>query len=299
MEHYEIAIIGGSAAGLAAAQTCGRSARNTIVFDTQEPRNKPAAHAHNLFTRDGVPPAELLAIGREELKTYPSVVISHDKVINAFKEGASFLLETASGKKISARAIILAMGVKDILPPIEGAQELWGTRIVHCPYCHGWELKDTAVALIGDGEMAYEMAPMIYHLNKDLTILTNGGAPVPVDLGHKGITIINTPITKIAAAGEGIAITFTDGLVLNKAAAYLRVKELAFNNALAIQLGCALTEVGSVIVDEFKQTTIPNVWAAGDLAHPGMHQVSIAAAGGHLAAAMCTRQLNKEDFERE
>jgi thioredoxin reductase len=298
MEHYEIAIIGGSSAGLAAAQTCGRSARNTIVFDTQEPRNKPAAHAHNLFTRDGIPPSALLAIGREELKTYPSVVLRNDKVINVSRQEGAFLLETASAKQISARAIILATGVKDILPPIAGAQELWGSRIVHCPYCHGWEIKDTPVALIAEGDFAYEMAPLIYHLNKDLTILTNGGTPLPVDLSHKGITIINTPIAKIAAAGEGIAITFTDGVVINKTAAYLRVKELAFNNALAIQLGCELTEAGSVKVDEFKQTSIPNVWAAGDLAHPGMHQVSIAAAGGHLAAAMCTKQLNKEDFER-
>jgi thioredoxin reductase len=297
MEHYEIAIIGGSSAGLAAAQTCGRVARNTIVFDTREPRNKPAAHAHNFFTRDGIPPAELLAIGREELKTYPSVVISNDKVIHASKEGTSFLLETAYGKQVRVRGVILATGVKDVLPPIEGVQELWGTHIVHCPYCHGWELKNTPIALIAEGEIAAEMAPMIYHLNKDLTILTNGGASI--DLSHKGIQTINTPISKIVAANEGINITFADGSSIHKAGAYLKVKELIFNNTLAIQLGCALTEAGSVVVDEFKQTTIPNVWAAGDLAHPGMHQVSVAAAGGHLAAAMCTRQFNKEDFERE
>ena len=297
MEHYEIAIIGGSAAGLAAAQTAGRLARKTIVFDTKENRNKPAAHAHNFFTRDGVPPSELLAIGREELKTYPSVAISYNKVINAAKQGEFFLLDTASGVQITARAIILATGVKDILPPIEGVAELWGSRIVHCPFCHGWEFKDTPVALISEGEAAYEMAPIIYHLNKDLTVLTNGGAPLPVDVSHKGITVISTPITKITAAGDGIDISFTDGTVIHKTAAYLKAKELLFNNALAVQLGCELTESGSVKVDEYKQTTIPNVWVAGDLSHPGMHQVSMAAATGHLAAAMCTRQLNKEDFE--
>lgn len=298
MEHYEIAIIGGSSAGLAAAQTCGRLARNTVVFDTQEPRNKPTAHAHNFFTRDGIPPAELLAIGREELKTYPSVVIRQDKVVRAAKEGTSFLLETASGKQVTARAIILATGVKDILPPIAGAWELWGTRVVHCPYCHGWEIRDKPVAMIAEGDIAYEMAINIYHLNNDLTILTNGGVPLPQDLSHKGIIVIDTPIAKIAAAGEGIDINFTDGTTIHKTAAYLRVKEVAFNNTLAVQLGCELTEAGSVKVDELKQTTIPNVWAAGDIAHPFMHQVSLAASGGHLAAAMCTKQLNKEDFER-
>lgn len=299
MEHYEIAIIGGSSAGLAAAQTCGRLARKTIVFDTGENRNKPTAHAHNFFTRDGIAPSELLAIGREELKTYPSVIISHHKIINASKQGADFLLETAEGKQFSAHNVILATGVKDVLPPIEGVQELWGTRIVHCPFCHGWELKDEPIALIAEGEVAYEMAVMINHLNKDMTILSNGGAPLPKDLSHKGIQVIDTPITKISAAGEGIDIRFADGSILHKTAAYLKSKELAFNNALAIQLGCELTEAGSVKVDEYKQTSIPNVWAAGDLSHPGMHQVSMAAAGGHLAAAMCIRQLNKEDFERE
>jgi thioredoxin reductase len=299
MEHYDIAIIGGSAAGLSAAQTCGRLARKTIVFDTKENRNKPAAHAHNFFTRDGIPPSELLAIGREELKTYPSVAISYNKVINAAKQEEFFLLDTASGVQITARAIILATGVKDILPPIEGVEELWGSRIVHCPFCHGWELKDTPVALIAEGEVAYDMSTIIYHLNKDLTILTNGGAAPPVDVSHKGIKVINTHITKITAAGEGIDIKFADDTVIHKAAAYLRVKEVLFNSALAVQLGCELTEAGSVKVDEYKQTTIPNVWAVGDLSHPGLHQVSSAAAGGHMAAAMCTKQLNKEDFERQ
>ncbi|SFE17684.1 Thioredoxin reductase [Chitinophaga sp. CF118] len=298
MEHYDIAIIGGSSAGLAAAQTSGRSVRRTIVFDTQEPRNKPAAHAHNFFTRDGMPPAELLAIAREEIKTYPSVAISYDKVINASKQKDHFLLETASGTQVTARGIILATGVKDILPPIEGAKELWGSRIVHCPYCHGWEIKDTPVALIASGEAAYEMAILIYHLNKDLTILTNGGEALLADINSKGITIIDTPIEKIAAAGEGIVITFTNGTAISKTAAYMKVESLAFNSALAVQLGCELTEAGSVKVDEYYQTTIPGVWAAGDLSHPGLHQISIAAAGGHLAAVMCSKQLNREDFER-
>jgi thioredoxin reductase len=299
MEHFEIAIIGGSSAGLAAGQTCGRMVRNTVIFDTQEPRNKPAPHAHNIFTRDGMSPLEILAIAREELKKYTTVQIRQDKVVKATKQEADFLLETASGKQVTARAVILATGVRDILPPIEGAKELWGTSIVHCPYCHGYELKDTAVALIAGGDIAYEMAPMIYHLNKDLTILTNGGLPVPKDLSHKGIKVIDTPIAKIAAEGEGVAITFTNGKVLHKAAAYLRVKEMAFNNELAKQLGCELAEDGSVKVDDFKQSTIPNVWIAGDLAFPSMSQVIAAAAGGHLAAAMCTKQLNKEDFERK
>lgn len=291
----DTAIIGGASAGLAAAMTLGRSARKAIVFDTAEPRNRPAAHAHNFLTQDGTPPSEILAIGRRQLQQYPSVQIEQDKVISATKIGAHFQLETASGKQITARSIILATGVKDILPDIEGVEKLWGNRVVHCPYCHGWEMRNQPIAIIANGEDALHLVPMVHNLNKDIVILTNGKSTI---LEKLPVPVIEKNIRRMEEEGEGIKITFADGSTLSKAGAYLRVAGLRFHTALAEQLGCELTEAGSVKVDAMYQTTVPSVFAAGDVSHPGHHQVSMAVAGGHTAGAACNRMLCVEDFER-
>lgn len=290
----DTAIIGGASAGLAAALTLGRSARRTIVFDTGAPRNLPAAHAQNFFTRDGTPPLEILAIGREQLRIYPSVEIMQDKVTAAVKKDGHFQLSTASGKQITARSIILATGVKDVLPDIEGVKNLWGNKIIHCPYCHGWENKDKPVAIVANGEDAFHYAMMVHNLNKELVILTNGKSTIPEKLP---ITVIEKVIQRMEEDGEGLKITFADGSTLHKAAVYMRGK-VVFQNELAQQLGCELTEAGSVKVDASYQSTIPYVFAAGDLSHPGLHQVSVAATGGHIAAAVCNGMLCKEDFEK-
>lgn len=290
----DTAIIGGASAGLAAALTLGRCTRRTIVFDTGAPRNLPAAHAQNFFTRDGTPPLEILAIGREQLRIYPSVEIVQDKVITAEKKEGHFLLGTASGQQFTTRSIILATGVKDVLPDIEGVQKLWGNKIIHCPYCHGWENKDTPVAIVVNGEDAFHITMMVHNLNKDLVVLTNGKSTIPEKLP---VTVIEKVIQRMEEDGEGLKITFADGSTLHKAAAYMRGKVM-FHNELAQQLGCELTEAGSVKVDATYQTTVPYVFAAGDLSHPGLHQVSVASTGGHIAAAVCNGMLCKEDFEK-
>lgn len=292
---FDTAIIGGASAGLAAALTLGRSARKTVVFDTGAPRNRPAAHAHNFFTRDGVPPSEILAIGREQLKPYPSVQLMREEVISAEKDGAHFQLKTASGKQFSARSIILATGVKDILPDIEGVAALWGNRVIHCPYCHGWEMKDQPVAIIANGEDAAHLAALVCNLNKDVVILTNGKSTIEERMP---VPVIEKTILKMEEDNDQMKITFSDGSSIYKGAAYLKVVRVDFRNALAQQLGCELQEGGAVKVDNMFQTTVPGVFAAGDLSHPGLHQVSIAAAGGHTAAAVCNRMLSMEDFAK-
>lgn len=292
---FDTAIIGGASAGLAAALTLGRSARKTVVFDTGAPRNRPAAHAHNFFTRDGVPPSEILAIGREQLKPYPSVQLMQEEVISAEKNGTHFQLKTASGKLFNARSIILATGVKDILPDIEGVAALWGNRIIHCPYCHGWEVRDQPVAIIANGEDAAHLAAMVRNLNKDVVILTNGKSTIE---GKMPIPVIEKTIRKVEEDNDQIKITFTDGSSVHKHAAYLKAVRLDFRNALAQQLGCELQEGGAVKVDPMFKTTVPGVFAAGDLSHPGFHQISMAAAGGHAAAAVCNGMLSMEDFAK-
>lgn len=301
IQQFEVAIIGGASAGLSAALILGRSARKTVVFDTGEPRNRPAAHAHNVFTRDGVSPLEILATAKEQLKAYPSVTNVEERVITAAKEDGVFRLETASGAYI-VRKVILATGVKDILPEIEGIQALWGNKVIHCPYCHGWEVRNTPIAFIANDEAAAHQIPLIYNLNKDLTIFTNGKSAFSAEQREKfhkwGIGCIETPVTAIKDTTEGIRITLADGAVHDKHAAYVKPLRLQFHNELAVQLGCELDESGAIKVDELQQTTIPGVFATGDVSHPMMHQVMAAAAGGIKAGALCNAQISAEDFDK-
>lgn len=302
IQPFDVAIIGGASAGLSAALILGRSARKTVVFDTGDPRNKPAAHAHNVFTRDGVSPLEILAIGREQLKAYPSVSIVQEKVITTAREDGVFRLETASGGIFTARKIILATGLKDILPDIKGIQALWGDKVIHCPYCHGWEVRNSPVALIGNDDIAYHQTTLIYNLNKDLTIFTNGKATFSAEqqakLQERGVGLIETPVTAIEDDADGIRLILADGTVHHKKASYVKAVGFHFHNELAVQLGCELEEGGAIKVDEFQQTTVPDVMAAGDVSHPMMHMVMTAAAGGIRAGAFCNGQMAKDEFEK-
>ena len=298
----EVAVIGGSTAGLSVALTLGRSGRETIVFDTGTPRNKPARHAHNIFTRDGTPPLELLRIGREQLQPYPSVSFREMAITSVVAENGAFLLQSSQGETFRARRVIIATGVRDQLPDIPGIAGLWGNKVIHCPYCHGWEVKGEPVAILGNGELAYESAAMLSNWHKDITICT-GGAPefTPEQEQHlqrNGINVLPSPIQKIEDIPGGITITLTDGTALRKGAAYIRASKLDFQNELAIQLGCELSERGAIKVNGFFATTVPGVFAAGDVASDGHHQVAMGAAGGHTAGAACNNGLAKESFER-
>jgi thioredoxin reductase len=299
---YEVAIIGGASAGLSAALTMGRSNRKTVVFDTGSPRNKPAPHAHNLFTRDGTSPLELLRIGREQLQQYTTVSFVNKKVIKAEKRANRFVLTTEDGTETAVRRVILATGVIDVLPEINGFKALWGTKIIHCPYCHGWEVKDQPVGLIMNGEQALHMAIMINHWNKDLRIFTNGPSEIEVEgrkwLKNKGIEVIETPIAALVDDSKGVLMKLNDGTQVVVTAVYSKGARLHFNNELAAQLGCALTVEGAIVVDEMNLSSILGVFAVGDVAHPQLHQVIMAAAGGAKAGAACNNGLIMEDYEQ-
>ena len=300
---YEAAIVGGSSAGLAAALTLGRFGRRAIVFDSGTPRNKPAAHAHNFFTRDGEPPAELLRIGREQLKPYPSVVLQPLSITTAEKTPGGFLLTASGGERFATQKIIIATGVKDVMPAIDGMAELWGQSVFHCPYCHGWEVKGEPVAIIANGDNAWHFAQIVSALNKDILFLTNGPSTLSEEqtgkLRRKGFSIIETPVSAIQKENGGIRIVLANGESVYRKAAYYRAENLHYHTELAEQLGCELSEAGSVVVNGMFETSVPGVFAAGDVSHDRLHQVSMAAAGGHTAAAACNGQLCAEYFEKE
>lgn len=300
---FEVAVIGGSTGGLSAALALGRSERKTIVFDTGAPRNRFSPHAHNFFTRDGTSPLELLKIGRAQLEQYTSVAFKNSKVINAEEDNGLFKLTTDEGDQFVVRRIVLATGLIDILPEIEGFSELWGKKIIHCPYCHGWEARNQPLAIMMNGKMAHHMAVLVNHWNEDLKIFTNGSGEIDEeDLQYwsaRNIEVIDTPVLRLTDTSEGIDMELSDGRRFSFFSVYSHAERYQFNNELAIQLGCNISEEGAIVVEESKLTSVKGIFAVGDVSHPTMHQVAFAAAGGNLAGITCNNSLIKEDHERK
>ncbi len=295
---YEVAVAGGSTAGLSAALTLGRTMRKTIVLDAGAPRNRFASHAHNFFTRDNTPPQELLRIAREQLQPYDTVRLEQGFVTTARKTDDGFLLTTDDGREFSAKKLVLATGLQDDLADIPGLKELWGNRVIHCPYCHGFEVRRRPVCVIANGEAAEHFGITLSNWHSDITFLTNGDSQISPEatakFKEKGFQIKTAPVKDLSAQGEGVKITLGDGEVLETGAVYYRPQKLVYGNSLAEQLGCEISPEGVVTVTPLFETTVPGVFAAGDLTHPGLHQLYMAAMGGHLAGTNANRQLTQE-----
>ncbi|HEX2516102.1 MAG TPA: NAD(P)/FAD-dependent oxidoreductase [Chloroflexota bacterium] len=174
MEAYDVVVVGGSIAGLSAALVLGRARRRVLVCDAGRPRNAVSAGVHGFFTRDGTPPAELLRLGREELAPYHTVQLREVQVSGAAREGDGFRVDLADGSPVHGRRLVLASGVLDELPAVPGLRELWGRGVYHCPYCHGWEVRDRPVAIYARGAVGLEFATMVRQWSRDLLLLTDG-----------------------------------------------------------------------------------------------------------------------------
>lgn len=297
---YEVAVVGGSHAGLAAAHTLGRSKRRTIVFDTGRPRNVAAFHSHNFSGREGESPVQLRAAAYRNLQLFPHVKLVQKAITHATVSTAGYQLTVAGNEAITVRKIILATGVTDHLPPIEGLAELWGRKVFHCTYCHGWEARDQRALVLVKGVIAWEVAMTISQWNHQLTFLLNGSAIEDTtkkeQLLQRGWQLIQTPVVRVTEYEGGVAVWLADGQMVTGPVAFSKPVRVQFNNELAGMLGCELSKSGSVLTDAGMQTSIRGVFAAGDLSHPGYHQVSEAISTGHKAAAFCNNQLCMEDF---
>lgn len=294
----DVVIVGGGAAGLSAALVLGRSRRRTLVVDEGMPRNAPSPAAHSLFTRDGTPPAELSRIAREQLVPYDTVQLRQGRATAVRREGDAFAVVLADGSEAVGRRIVLALGVRDILPDIDGVGALWGRGVLHCPYCHGWEVRDEPLALYADGATAMEMAPLLLQWSRDVLLCTGG----PDRLGDKdretllglGVRITDAPVQRLEGDEHLERIVFADGSAETRRALFLRPAQV-LSSDLPIQLGCELTEAGHIRVGADRQTSIPGVYAAGDATTP-LQQIVVAAASGAEAAMMLNRDLIRADL---
>jgi thioredoxin reductase len=296
---YEVAVIGGSHAGLAAAHTLGRSKRKTIVFDTGAPRNSAAERLYNFSAGDGASPHELRAMAFSRLRLFDHVRHVPLGVTSVSVLAAGYQL-TAGTDLYTVRKIILATGATDHLFPIEGLAGLWGRKVLHCTYCHGWEARDQPALVLVKGAIAWDVAITISQWNSQLTFLLHGStvedAMKKAHLEQKGWPLIESPVLKLVERERGVEAWLANGQVIKAPVVYTKPVQVKFNNELAVMLGCELSKSGSVLTDGSMQTSVPGVFAAGDLAHPGYHQVSEAIATGHKAAAFCNNQMCKEDY---
>ena len=295
----DVIIIGGSYSGLAAAMSLGRAMINTLVIDAGKPCNRQTPHSHNFLTRDGFTPSEIAAISKSQVNAYPTVEFFEAFATSATKSADGFQIEVGSGQSFVASQLIFATGISDIMPNIEGFAECWGTSVLHCPYCHGYEVRNVGTGIIGNGEQAYEFAKLISNWTNKLTVFTNGASDFSKvqsgSLRKHGIDVIESEISELEHdQGKIKRIVFKDGTSTAVEAIY-SPRPFVQHCALPEMLGCDLTDEGYVKTDGMHQTTIPGVFACGDNASR-MRTVANAVATGTATGIMVSKRLIMEGF---
>ncbi|MFC6101085.1 NAD(P)/FAD-dependent oxidoreductase [Olivibacter domesticus] len=297
--NFEVVIIGGSYAGLSAAMALGRAIRKVLIIDGGKPCNQQTPHSHNFLTQDGNTPAEITRLGREQVLAYPTVQLVDDEVTSVQGENLQFRIETISGKRIQAKKVIFATGIKDEMPLIAGFAACWGISVIHCPYCHGYEYREERTGLFMNGEMAFEKARLIRNWTKQLTIFTNGsstiGAVQEEKLATMNINIVEIPLKKIEHKDGYLSrLHFTDDSSIPLTALYAQVPFVQ-HCQIPASMGCVLTDTGHLQVDNFQKTSIPGVFAAGD--NTTMFRgVSMAVGAGTVAGAFINHELITEGY---
>ena len=302
---FDVVVVGAGVAGLSAALTLGRGCRRVLVADGGPPRNAPSTGVYGFLTRDGILPAEMLRLARAELKPYETVEVRAVRVTAIERQRGGFRLSAvaASGEgpaqPLTARRVLLATGVVDELPPLPGAAELWGRGVLHCPYCHGWEVRQQPLAVYGRGKAGYGLALLVSRWSEDTVLLTDGASGIrPAGLARlkaQGVRVCEDALARLNGTPDGglTAIEFQSGQLLPRAALFLHAEQRQRSD-LAAQLGCRLTQTGAVWTDKNGQTSQPGLYAAGDL-DPGPQQAIIAAAEASWAAIKLNEGLTKEE----
>jgi thioredoxin reductase len=301
----DVAVIGGGAAGLSAGLTLARARRSVIVVDAGSPRNRPADGVHGFLTRDGIAPAELVARGRAEVEHYGGRVLD-DEAVGARRSGAVFQVTLAGGGTVTARRLLLSTGLVDELPDIPGLRERWGRDVVHCPYCHGWEIRDLPVGVLGGGSRSVQRALLLRQWSPDV-VLFRHDAPALTDdeaeqLAACGIGVVSGPVAGLEITDDRLTgVRLQDGTVVARQAVAVMTRMQARSAVLA-DLGLTTVEhplgVGEhVAADPTGRTEVDGVWVAGNVTDL-MAQVVTAASAGVVAGAALNADLIAEDTAR-
>lgn len=296
---FDVIIIGGSYAGLSAGMALGRSLRDVLIIDSGKPCNRSTLHSHNFITQDGEKPAVIADKARAQVLNYPTVRFHEGLAVSGKKAGKGFAVTTEAGEEFIAKKLIFATGIKDIMPDIEGFAECWGISVIHCPYCHGYEVRNAKTGILANGDFAAHYAQLVRNLTRDLAIFTNGNAAFTDEqaarLARHQIPVIEKEIAYFDQEnGRVRQVVFRDNSVFPLEAVYARP---AFEQHCKIpeMLGCELTEQGLLKTDVFQKTSVTDVFACGDNASP-MRSVANAVATGNMTGAMVNSVMAGEEF---
>lgn len=297
---FDVIIIGGSYSGLAAGMALGRSLKRTLIIDNGLPCNRQTPHSHNFITHDGRAPKEISSLARHQVEAYQTVSFVTGVAVSGSKTTNGFAIRTDSGETFAAARIIFATGIKDIMPDLPGFSECWGVSVLHCPYCHGYEVKNEVTGILGNGDYAFEFSAMISNWTKDLTLFTNGRStltPGQTDIiTRHNIRIVEKEIEQLVHTGGHIKeIVFKDGSATALKALYSRVP-FAQHCPIPQTLGCELTEEGYLKVDAFQKTTVPGIFACGDNSSR-LRTVANAVSTGAFAGMAVNKEMIMEKFD--
>lgn len=299
MKKYDVIIIGGSYSGLSAAMALGRTLRSVLIIDSGKPCNRFTPHSHNFITHDGEVPGVISAKAKEQVLAYPTVEFVSDTATNAVKTGGGFEVATASGATYTSKKLLFATGVVDIMPDIKGFTECWAKSVVHCPYCHGYEVRGKKTGILANGDAAYHYALLVSQLTDDLSIFTNGKAEFTSEQLEK-FRKNNIPINEAKIAelehndGYVSHIVFEDSSRQSIEAIYSKPVNVQHTD-IPEKLGCAINEFGLIVVDEMQRTNVAGVYASGDCTN-GQRAVAIAVGSGMKAGALINAELAAEVF---
>jgi thioredoxin reductase len=297
MSDCDVVVVGGSAAGLSAALVLSRARRKVLVVDSGAPRNAPAAHMHGFLSRDGMPPADLLAVGRHEVRGYGGEVREATVSGVVAYQPMGFTASLSDGSQVFTRRLLVATGLRDELPGIRGLAERWGNDVLHCPYCHGHEVADQPLGVLGANPESVRYAQIVRQWSDDVTLLIPDGILTDeqrTQLDARAVDVVEGEVQQVLVEANRLqGVRMDDGRTIARAALFVAPRFVP-NDDILVQLGCAMDDAGWVVRGPSGATSVRGVWVAGNVANPKA-QVITAAGEGSSAAIELNADLVDED----
>lgn len=296
---FDVIIIGGSYSGLAAGMALGRALRKVLIIDSNLPCNRQTPFSHNFLTHDGSKPNEIAALAKQQVESYSSVKFIHGLATNGAKTEKGFEIGTDSGKTFIAKKLVFATGIKDVFPSIEGFAACWGISVLHCPYCHGYEVRNEATGILGNGDSGFELAMLISNWTNELSVFTNEKSAFTLEQTNKlkehNIIVFENKIEKIEhSEGKIQQIVFKEGGEFPISVLYAPVPFVQHCTIPGV-LGCEMNDAGYINTDSFQKTNIAGVYACGD-STTRIRTIANAVSMGTTAGMMLNKEIVLEEF---